>query len=55
MRTLTGIWIEWFAAGIMAVTSLFSFANGQYGVAVIAGACSGLVAGIVISKALYRQ
>lgn len=55
MRSVTGIWIEWFAAAMMAVTSLFSFANGQYGVAVIAGACSGLVAGVVISRAMYGR
>lgn len=55
MKTLTGIWIEWFAAAMLAVTAAFSFAHEQYGTAVIAGACAGLVAGVVISKTMYRR
>jgi len=46
VKTLTGAWIEWFAAAMLGVTAFFSFGNEQYGVALIAGVCAGLVAGM---------
>ena len=44
--SLTGRWIEWAGAVACAITAVFSFSNEQYGVALIAGVCAGLVAGL---------
>ena len=44
--TIFGAWIEWFAAAMLGVTTVFAFGNQQYGVAVIAAVCAGLVAGV---------
>ena len=46
MKVLTGTWIEWFAAAMLLVTTVFSFLYDQYGTAVIAAVCAGLVAGM---------
>jgi hypothetical protein len=55
MRTLTGSWIEWFAAAMLAVTAVFSYSYGQYGTALIAGVCCGLVAGVLLGTWAARR
>ena len=55
MRTLTGVWIEVFAAAMLGVTAVFSFMYEQYATAMIAAVCCGLVAGMQIGVRVARR
>ena len=55
MKTLTGTWIEWFAAAMLGVTTVFSWMHDQHGTAVVAAACAGVVAGLQLGVWAARR
>ena len=52
---MKGLWVEWFATAMLLVTTVFSYMYEQYGTAVVAAACFGIVGGMTFTRALWRR
>jgi hypothetical protein len=50
-----GSWLEVVAIVVLALTTLFSFAHEQYGTALVAGFCCGLVFGLEVGTRFARR
>ena len=48
-------YVEWACSPILGVTTVFSFLHEQYGTAVIAGVCAGLVLGAQLGATLRHK
>lgn len=48
-------YVEWAAAPILGVTSVFSYIHAEFGTAVIVGVCAGLVLGLQLGVTIERR
>jgi len=48
-------YLDMITAVMLSLTTLFSFAHEQYGTAVIAAACAGFVAGLMLTRLIVRR
>ena len=48
-------YVEWATAPILGVTTVFSYAHEQYGLAIITGVCAGLVLGAQLGATWSRR